>query len=47
MERARDLVNAHPEVVESHWFLGEAAPRVFYTMFGVPGIGSRATPVRS
>jgi multidrug efflux pump subunit AcrB len=31
--RARELVHAHPEVVESHWFVGEAAPRVYYTMF--------------
>ncbi len=31
--RARELVHAHPEVVESHWFLGEAAPRVYYNMF--------------
>ncbi|MCG8591092.1 MAG: efflux RND transporter permease subunit [Proteobacteria bacterium] len=31
--RARELVHAHPEVVESHWFVGESAPRVFYNMF--------------
>lgn len=32
--RARRLVEAHEEVVESQWFLGEAAPRVFYNMLG-------------
>lgn len=31
--RARELIEAHPEVVESHWFVGETAPRVFYNMF--------------
>jgi len=30
--RARALLHAHDEVVESHWFVGDAAPRVFYTM---------------
>jgi len=30
--RARAIIGAHAEVVESHWFLGEAAPRVFYNM---------------
>ncbi|MDX1648439.1 MAG: efflux RND transporter permease subunit, partial [Myxococcota bacterium] len=29
---ARRLLEAHEEVVESHWFVGEAAPRVFYNM---------------
>ncbi len=32
--RVRDRVHAHEEVVESHWFSGEAAPRVFYNMMG-------------
>ena len=29
---ARRRVEAHEEVVASHWFIGEAAPRVFYNM---------------
>jgi len=42
-ERARALVHAHPEVLESHWFFGESAPRVFYNMFNVEdGISSFA-----
>ena len=32
--RARELVEAHDEVLSSHWFLGETAPRVFYNMLG-------------
>lgn len=32
VERARALLHSHPEVVESHWFLGEASPRVYYNM---------------
>jgi multidrug efflux pump subunit AcrB len=32
--RAREIVHAHAEVVDSHWFLGEAAPRVYYNMMG-------------
>ncbi len=34
IERVRVLVEAHDEVLESHWFAGEAAPRVYYNMFG-------------
>lgn len=42
-ERARKLVEARPEVRESHWFVGESAPRVFYNMFGnQDGISSYA-----
>ncbi len=33
--RAREIVHAHDGVLESHWFLGESAPRVFYNMFNV------------
>lgn len=33
-ERVRSLVEDHPEVVESHWFVGEIAPRVYYNMLG-------------
>ncbi|MEZ4331091.1 MAG: efflux RND transporter permease subunit [Myxococcota bacterium] len=32
--RARTVIEAHDEVVESHWFAGEVAPRVFYNMIG-------------
>ncbi len=39
--RARDLVHAHDEVVDSHWFVGEGTPRVYYNMFGgAEGISS-------
>ena len=42
-ERARALIHAHDEVVESHWFFGESAPRVFYNMFNIEdGISSFA-----
>ena len=30
--RARALINAHDEVVDSLWVVGEAAPRVYYNM---------------
>jgi multidrug efflux pump subunit AcrB len=41
--RAREIIHAHPEVTESHWFVGESAPRVFYTMFNVEeGVSSYA-----
>jgi len=30
----REQIAAHEAVVESHWFLGESAPRVFYNMLG-------------
>jgi len=33
VERARTLVHAHEEVVESHWFVGDSAPRIYYNMF--------------
>jgi multidrug efflux pump subunit AcrB len=32
--RAHELLAAHAEVQESHWFLGQTPPRVFYNMFG-------------
>jgi multidrug efflux pump subunit AcrB len=32
VERARAIIHAHDEVLDSHWFLGEPAPRVFYNM---------------
>jgi multidrug efflux pump subunit AcrB len=32
--RAREILHAHEEIVDSHWFLGEAAPRVYYNMVG-------------
>ncbi len=51
VERARALVNAHPEVVESHWFIGESAPRVYYNMFalreGVAGYAGGIVTTRS
>jgi len=31
--RAREIVHRHDDVVESHWFVGDTAPRVFYNMF--------------
>ena len=34
MERVREIVERHDEVLESHWFAGEPAPRVFYNMLG-------------
>ncbi len=40
---ARELVHRHEQVVESHWFAGESAPRVFYNMMGADeGISSVA-----
>jgi multidrug efflux pump subunit AcrB len=33
-KRARGIVNAHEDVVESHWFVGGPAPRVYYNMIG-------------
>ncbi len=35
VDRARALVNAHDEVVDSHWFIGESAPRVYYNMIAI------------
>lgn len=41
---ARALVHQHDEVVASHWFAGESAPRVFYNMMdGIEGISSVAS----
>lgn len=34
LDRVRTLVDRKEGVVESHWFAGEAPPRVFYNMFG-------------
>ena len=33
-ERVRAIVESHEEVVTSHWFVGDNAPRVFYGMLG-------------
>jgi multidrug efflux pump subunit AcrB len=32
--RAQEIVRAHADVVASHWFLGESAPRVYYNQLG-------------
>ena len=41
--RAREILHAHDEVVSSHWFVGDSAPRVFYNMFqNEEGISSYA-----
>lgn len=34
IERARAVIEAHEEVVATHWFAGELAARVFYNMIG-------------
>ena len=50
MERVRILVEAHEEVVESHWFAGEQAPRVYYNMMGnydVPSFAAGFVKTRS
>ena len=50
LERVRQLVEAHDDVLESHWFAGEAAPRVFYNMFGsydIPSFGAGYVVTRS
>ncbi len=31
---ARELIRAHPEVVDVHWFIGTSAPKFYYNMFG-------------
>ena len=31
---ARRVLHRHDDVLASHWFVGESAPRVFYNMFG-------------
>ncbi len=41
--RAREIVHAHDAVLESHWFVGDSPPRVFYTMLGSSeGVSSAA-----
>jgi multidrug efflux pump subunit AcrB len=30
VERVREILHAHPEVLRSHWFIGDNPPRVFY-----------------
>jgi multidrug efflux pump subunit AcrB len=30
VRRAEQIIRAHPEVLTSHWFIGETPPRVFY-----------------
>jgi len=49
--RARGIVHAHDEVRDSHWFLGDSAPRVFYNMIpneeGVPSYAGAFVTTRS
>jgi multidrug efflux pump subunit AcrB len=49
--KARDILHAHPEVVRSHWFVGEKPPRVFYnitiTEDGSPRFASAFVDTRS
>jgi len=41
--RVRAAIEAHESVVESHWFIGEDSPRVYYNMIGAEeGISSFA-----
>ncbi len=41
--RVRAAIQAHESVVESHWFIGEDSPRVYYNMIGAEeGISSFA-----
>jgi multidrug efflux pump subunit AcrB len=43
VEQVRELVESEDEVLESHWFIGEDSPRVYYNMFGAEeGIASFA-----
>ncbi len=43
---AREVIESHPEVVESHWFAGEMAPRVYYNMLGsAAGLASFANGI--
>ncbi|MEN8261224.1 MAG: efflux RND transporter permease subunit, partial [Pseudomonadota bacterium] len=32
VKSAREILHAHPEVLRSHWFLGEQPPRVYYNV---------------
>jgi len=42
-QRAREILHDYPQVVESHWFIGESAPQVFYNMIGGnEGVGNFA-----
>lgn len=49
--RVREHVEAHPDVLASHWFVGESAPRVFYNMFanndGLPSFAGGFVTTRS
>ncbi len=49
--RAREILQAHEDVLESHWFLGESTPRVFYNMIanndGVPSYAGAFVTTRS
>ncbi len=43
VDRVRGLVEEHEQVVDSHWFVGEASPRVYYNMMSAEdGISSYA-----
>ncbi|NET34554.1 MAG: efflux RND transporter permease subunit [Cyanothece sp. SIO1E1] len=33
-QQARELMLAHPEVMDVHWFLGRSAPRFYYNLLG-------------
>lgn len=49
--RVRARIEAHPDVLASHWFVGESAPRVFYNMFanndGLPSFAGGFVTTRS
>jgi multidrug efflux pump subunit AcrB len=49
--RVRERIEAHPDVVASHWVIGESAPRVFYNMFanndGLPSFAGAFVTTRS
>lgn len=49
--RVREHVEAHPDVLASHWIVGESAPRVFYNMFanndGLPSFAGAFVTTRS
>jgi multidrug efflux pump subunit AcrB len=34
VNRAREYLSGVPEIIESHWFVGEASPPVYYNMLG-------------
>jgi multidrug efflux pump subunit AcrB len=49
--RVRERIEAHPDVLASHWIVGESAPRVFYNMFanndGLPSFAGAFVTTRS